>query len=117
MIRNDFSQLVREATQIQGGHIDHAYWRDKNGVWNEPAIEHYTPYYSDHDGICTTLTKQRKKWNDRNTSWTDKCCEAWIPMKWDHQQHSDTQNYIRVVQHNSDTEDTSTSTSTLPASW
>ena len=57
LIKNNFSQLVREPTQIQGGHIDHAYWRDKNGVWKEPVIEHYTPYYSDHDGICTTLTK------------------------------------------------------------
>ena len=55
------------------------------------------------------LSKE-KKWNDRNTSWTDKCCEAWIPMKWDQQQHSDTQNYIRVVQHKSDTEDSPTST-------
>ena len=61
LAKSNFSQLVREATQIQGGHIDHAYWRDKNGFWNDPVVEHYTPYYSDHDGICTTLTKHTKK--------------------------------------------------------
>ena len=52
-----FSQLVNEATQIRGGLIDHAYWKDVIGVWNNPVIERYSPYYSDHDGICTTLTK------------------------------------------------------------
>ena len=52
-----FSQLVNEATQIRGGLIDHAYWKDVNGVWNKPVVERYSPYYSDHDGICTTLTK------------------------------------------------------------
>ena len=53
--KNGFSQLVREATHIRGGLIDHAYWRDTNRVWDEPIIERYTPYYSDHDGVCTTL--------------------------------------------------------------
>ena len=57
LAKSNFSQLVSEATHIQGGHIDHAYWKDINRVWNEPVVEHYTPYYSDHDGICTTLTK------------------------------------------------------------
>ena len=59
LAKNNFNQLVREATQIHGGHIDHAYWRDKNGLWNDPVVEHYTPYYSDHDGICTTLTRPK----------------------------------------------------------
>ena len=48
---NGFNQLVTEATHIRGGHIDRAYWRD---VWGD----RYSPYYSDHDGICTTLTKK-----------------------------------------------------------
>ena len=56
--RNLFKQLVKEATHIQGGHIDHAYWKDTIGMWQDPAIERYSPYYSDHDGICITLTKQ-----------------------------------------------------------
>ena len=55
--QRSFSQLVNEATQIRGGLIDHAYWKDVTGVWNKPVIERYSPYYSDHDGICTTLTK------------------------------------------------------------
>ena len=56
--KNGFSQLVREATHIRGGHIDHAYWRDHHNVWKQPEVERYSPYYSDHDGICTTLTKK-----------------------------------------------------------
>ena len=55
--RNLFKQLVKEATHIQGGLIDHAYWKDTRRVWQAPAIERYSPYYSDHDGICITLTK------------------------------------------------------------
>ena len=54
--KESFSQLVREATQIRGGLIDHAYWKDTAGVWKKPEIERYSPYYSDHDAICTTLT-------------------------------------------------------------
>ena len=41
--------------EIGGGHIDHAYWRDKTGVWKEPKLERYSPYYSDHDALCITL--------------------------------------------------------------
>ena len=55
--KSSFSQLVEEATQIRGGLIDHAYWKDTTGLWNKPEIERYSPYYSDHDAICTTLTK------------------------------------------------------------
>ena len=55
---NLFKQLVKEATHIQGGHIDHAYWKDATEVWQDPVIERYSPYYSDHDGLCITLTKQ-----------------------------------------------------------
>ena len=55
--QRSFSQLVNEATQIRGGLIDHAYWKDVTGVWNKPVIERHSPYYSDHDCICTTLTK------------------------------------------------------------
>ena len=58
--KESFSQLVEEATQIRGGLIDHAYWKDATGVWKRPEIERYSPYYSDHDAICTTLTKSRK---------------------------------------------------------
>ena len=50
-----FNQLVHEGTHIQGRHIDHAYLLDPNGKVN-PIVERYSPYYTDHDGICITLT-------------------------------------------------------------
>ena len=56
--KNGFSQLVKQATHIRGGHIDHAYWRDQEQTWEEPQINRYSPYYSDHDGLCLTLIKK-----------------------------------------------------------
>ena len=53
-----FIQLVQEATHLRGGHIDHAYWTDAKTTWNQPQLELYTPYYSDHDALCVTLVKQ-----------------------------------------------------------
>ena len=53
-----FKQLQNEASHIQGGIIDHIYWRDPRGEWDEPHIERYSPYYSDHDGFLVTLTKK-----------------------------------------------------------
>ena len=53
-----FSQLVTKATHIEGGHIDHIYWRDFLGEWTDPKLEIYSPYYSDHDGILITLVKR-----------------------------------------------------------
>ena len=55
---NGFIQLVKEATHIRGGHIDHVYWRDVNGGWKAPQLQRYSPYYSDHDGSCVTLMKR-----------------------------------------------------------
>merc|ERR1712208_160832 len=53
-----FKQIQNEASQIKGGNIDHAYWRDPVGEWNEPILERYSPYFSDHDGFLITLTKK-----------------------------------------------------------
>ena len=54
-----FTQLVKEATHIQGGHIDHVYWRDQvSPVFQEPVLERYSPYYSDHDALLVTLKLQ-----------------------------------------------------------
>ena len=50
-----FTQMVTTATHIQGGHIDHAYWRDQDSLWNEPELEIYSPYYSDHDALLITI--------------------------------------------------------------
>ena len=56
--REGFRQLIMEATHIRGGHIDHAYWKDDGRVWMELHTDRYSPYYSDHDAICITLTKK-----------------------------------------------------------
>ena len=61
---NGFRQLVHEATHIRGRHIDHAYWRDSEGTWSEPAVDRYSPYYSDHDAIGLTITKKNEQ--DKN---------------------------------------------------
>ena len=49
-----FDQLVHEPTHIHGRHIDHAYFLDPSGRL-KPIVERYSPYYSDHDGICITI--------------------------------------------------------------
>jgi exonuclease III len=54
---NGFQQLVNEATHIRGRHIDHAYWRDRKKTWADPAVDRYSPYYSDHDAIGITMTR------------------------------------------------------------
>ena len=60
---NGFQQLVRESTHIRGRHIDHAYWKDPNRFWLEPVLNRYSPYYSDHDAICLTITRNDKERN------------------------------------------------------
>ena len=55
-----FDQLVHEPTHIRGRLIDHAYFLDPSGTQNQ-LIERYSPYYSDHDGVCITLPEIIKK--------------------------------------------------------
>ena len=55
--RMGFKMLMNEATHIQGGHIDHAYWLDPQGGWQSPTIERYSPYYSDHDSLLISLRR------------------------------------------------------------
>ena len=55
---NEFSLLVHESTQIMGGSIDHAYWKDSGSFWKTPIFERYSPYFSDHDALCVTLIKK-----------------------------------------------------------
>ena len=50
-----FEQLVKKATHVMGGLIDHVYWKDPTDTWQTPVIETYSPYYSDHDTILITL--------------------------------------------------------------
>jgi exonuclease III len=49
-----FNQLVHEPTQIQGRHIDQVYFLDQSNRL-QPIVDRYSPYYSDHDGICITI--------------------------------------------------------------
>ena len=51
-----FHQLVHEPSHIHGRHIDHAYFLDPCGQLN-PIVERHSTYYSDHDGICITISK------------------------------------------------------------
>ena len=56
-----FKQYLIGPTQIAGGHLDHLYMRQGvNQVVNINA-ERYSPYYTDHDGILTTLTFQNQE--------------------------------------------------------
>ena len=55
-----FIQLVHEATHIHGRHIDHAYLLDPEGHVN-PTLERHSTYFSDHDGICVTISKQNEE--------------------------------------------------------
>ena len=65
LVSNGFRLLVFESTQILGGSIDHAYWRDPKNVWEVPVVERYSPYYSDHDALCITLkSKVSKKYSN-----------------------------------------------------
>ena len=56
--QNGFSQLVREATHIQGRLLDHFYLKTANEV--KSSVLRYSPYYSDHDAICTSITFPQK---------------------------------------------------------
>ena len=33
--QNGFCQMVKDATHIRGGHIDHVYWKDEHSVWKD----------------------------------------------------------------------------------
>ena len=49
-----FDQLVHEPTHIRGRHIDQVYFLDPKDRL-KPIVDRYSPYYSDHDGICITI--------------------------------------------------------------
>ena len=51
----DFDQLIQHPTHIEGGLIDHIYFRNNAKIFKAPNIERYSPYYSNHDCLCTTL--------------------------------------------------------------
>ena len=52
---NGFEQIIKKATHIEGGLIDHVYIRqgkENKSLWD---LEHFLKYYSDHDGLGLTL--------------------------------------------------------------
>ena len=54
LIEKGFRQIVKEATHINGGHIDQVYLRSKN---ISAEVELHSPYYTakDHDALCILL--------------------------------------------------------------
>ena len=52
-----FEQLIHEPTHVRGRHIDHVYFRDPTYSLRM-TLERYSPYYSDHDGICITFLRE-----------------------------------------------------------
>ena len=52
-----FKSMVNVATHVSGSHLDHAYFRDPEGLW-QLTVERFSPYYSDHDLICGVLKKK-----------------------------------------------------------
>ena len=52
-----FSQLMKEPTHMRGRTIDHFYFRGGSVLQENPIILRYSPYYSDHNAICTTINK------------------------------------------------------------
>ena len=59
LMQKGFHQMIKNATHIRGGHIDHVYWKNYDHVWKEPHLELYCPYYSDHDASLITLVKTK----------------------------------------------------------
>ena len=52
-----FNSLINVATHVNGGHLDHAYFRDQAGLW-QITVERFAPYYSDHDLITAVFKKK-----------------------------------------------------------
>ena len=60
-----YSQLVKEATHIRGGMIDHVYYK-QSGSELEVDVTLYSPYYTafDHDALLITLGEDSEE-NDK----------------------------------------------------
>ena len=52
-----FKQLVSKPTHIDGGWIDHAYFRDNKKTFKDIHFHQYSPYITDHDALCVTFNK------------------------------------------------------------
>ena len=52
--KNNYTQLIREPTHIEGNILDQAYIRDEKGLL-EIIAETHTKYYTDHRGIAVMI--------------------------------------------------------------
>ena len=52
-----FKQIIKKATHIDGGHINHAYIMNIRNYEETPEIEIIPKYYSDHDAVCISWKK------------------------------------------------------------
>ena len=52
-----FKESVKQATHIEGGHLDHAYILNVGNFKENPVIQLVPKYYSDHDALCICLQK------------------------------------------------------------
>ena len=52
--KNNYCQLIREPTHIEGNILDHAYIRDEMGLL-EITAETHAKYYTDHRGIAVII--------------------------------------------------------------
>ena len=50
-----FNQINKSATHDAGRQIDHVYISDPDNTFDMPSLLRFSPYYSDHDALCTTL--------------------------------------------------------------
>ena len=57
LITMGFTQLIHEPSHIQGRLIDHAYFLDPSNK-KIPIVHRYSPYYTDHDSVCITITNK-----------------------------------------------------------
>ena len=58
LLKKGFQTLIERPTQIQGGHIDHIYWLDRDIRYKQPEVEFYSPYWSDHDALLMTIKER-----------------------------------------------------------
>ena len=60
LIEKGFKQIVRKATHIEGGLIDHVYLKQGKNHKFSYIIENFPKYYSDHDGIGLILSEDQE---------------------------------------------------------
>jgi exonuclease III len=54
LVANNFSQLIREPTHIEGNLLDQAYFWNMDGLLECSAVVH-SKYYTDHKGLAITV--------------------------------------------------------------